>query len=78
MAKRRVNFDNTGANLASVRIIPVGTRMRCREDGLIYQLGERASHSQFWMMRENPAQKGAVHVNTIMEHFEVVKDEVQR
>ena len=61
-----------------VRRYPLGTRLRCKEDGKLYQLGAKQGMSTFWMLREEPLHKGLVSAATIVDHFEVLKDEVPR
>lgn len=73
MSQRQRRTDSIRADVAAVRCHPLGTRFRCRDNGLTYQLGAKHGMSQFWMLQESPVHKGLVSATTILQHFEVIR-----
>lgn len=57
----------------AVRLLPAGSKFRCIRNGLLYQLGAKHGMSGYWMMQENPPQKGVVDARQILRDFERVQ-----
>ena len=73
MSQRQRRADSAREDVSKVRLYAPGTRFRCRDNGLTYQLGAKHGMSQFWMLQESPAHKGLVTAITILQHFEVIR-----